>query len=588
MKKRKIVWEFFENWHLVLKEVSKKIVDELIVNFSDHFSISKDEKLKVLIKYEKVRIQIFKNGTVVINCHSQGAFNQFTRKLTDNLHEKLYDLVNQKREKKITATVDLLKQTVAEDNQNQNNLLLADQLKISLATPELKSKTIDAIQEKIVAEISKNIDEVANKQPTLQLQKAVLKPVKQPQPEKAKTVLKLHGKKPANQPKKTAAVQLQKLISKPVKQPLPKKQTELNLQLLEQKPDNELKDWVEKPPVEQSKKQPAPQLLKPIPKPVKQPQPQKQEEPNLKLQEEKPNTEPKNSIEKQPVDQPKKPVGSQAKSTVNFKVNYQPAKTNSFPKLLPQKIVKSSPAPDAKFFGGGDESGKGDYFGGIAVCVCYLPEKVLKELQKAKLDHRIKDSKKLSDRDIINDVPKIKKIMEKYYFCYTVNPSHFNRLQEYFQNINVVLAYMYNYAWNVLDQKMLQNKEPLLPKVIDQFVDPKIFNEYLQKVKNAKPGSMKLEHNTNLVHIDISETKAEDNYLAVAIASMIARYEFLDQIAMMSKLHGVEIPLGVNYDRLVDAFQKLQEINQLYRDHILNHLVKKSFITTKKIFAKLN
>ncbi|WP_342268580.1 hypothetical protein [Spiroplasma endosymbiont of Aspidapion aeneum] len=158
---------------------------------------------------------------------------------------------------------------------------------------------------------------------------------------------------------------------------------------------------------------------------------------------------------------------------------------------------------------GCDESGVGDYFGPVVFACCYISN-------EHRVDNKIKnlliDSKKITDRDIVDYYNKIKDYCK--YEVLVDNVYEFNKKMATIKNQNKIKVDNYY----KLVEKMLNNNSELKTKeiVLDQFTTINKFNEFSQN-KN-KDISFKLL------------TKAEDSYLNVAGASIIARYHYLEEI----------------------------------------------------------
>ncbi len=164
---------------------------------------------------------------------------------------------------------------------------------------------------------------------------------------------------------------------------------------------------------------------------------------------------------------------------------------------------------------GSDESLKGDTFGGLVVAAVKADHKTRQELMKL----GVADSKKLSDKEIMNMAEKIKKIVP----CEikSLLPEEYNSLTNH-QNITELL--------NKLHQKCANY---LLPgeHVVDKF-----------------PGC-----NVG----DVREEKAESKYVEVAAASVLARATALKQLDYLSVQAGFTLPKGSTHVK--DALQRLND-----------------------------
>ncbi len=182
-------------------------------------------------------------------------------------------------------------------------------------------------------------------------------------------------------------------------------------------------------------------------------------------------------------------------------------------------------------FIGCDEVGTGDYFGGIVCTACYIP--VEHEQTITKLG--VNDSKKLTSikihqiYDELINLLKFKKINIKFDSA-ILSPEQYNNLFNKLKNANAIKAYCHNAAINRLLEKVDKNKN--IKIVLDQFVNEKKYYEYLKKAK------------VKTQKIDILTTKAESKYLAVALASIISRVLFENQMKELSTKAKVKIPFG--------------------------------------------
>ncbi len=202
---------------------------------------------------------------------------------------------------------------------------------------------------------------------------------------------------------------------------------------------------------------------------------------------------------------------------------------------------------------GSDESGVGDYFGPLTVCATVVTEKDLAFLSQ----FNIKDSKQLKDDQIKKIAPEL---MKKLIYSLLILDNKTYNIENQKYNLNEFKALMHNQAYLHLARKV---DLPKL-KVIDQFCEPKIYYRYL---KNRKT-------------IDLQfHTKAENKFLAVACASIIARYAFLKEMEKMNQKYDMIFPLGAS-DK-VDDFGK--EFVGKYGVHELESVGKIHFKNTDKM-----
>lgn len=206
---------------------------------------------------------------------------------------------------------------------------------------------------------------------------------------------------------------------------------------------------------------------------------------------------------------------------------------------------------------GSDETGCGDFFGPVVVVATYVSKENIALLK----DLGVKDSKQITDDKIKIIAPElIKKIP---YICYVLNNETYNAN---YQNINMVKLKC------ILHNKVLYNLiQKYKPEynycVIDQFVNEKKYYEYLKDVPNK------------VINIKFY-TKGESKCMAVAAASIIARYVFLNEMAKLSNLVGISLQKGAS--DLVD--KQIQTIIEKNGKDILNKIAKLNF----KNYTKIN
>ena len=168
---------------------------------------------------------------------------------------------------------------------------------------------------------------------------------------------------------------------------------------------------------------------------------------------------------------------------------------------------------------GCDEVGVGDYFGGIVCCAAYVDEWITKELKTLHID----DSKKISDDKILILGAKLKKICPNV-TC-IIPPNKFNKLYDKYNNAHIIKTYGHNECITKLKAKVGTNA----PVYMDQYCSKDNYLKYLNKLGIIY---------SSINKIDIFETKSESKYIAIAAASIIARYEFIKMINKLeNKLH---------------------------------------------------
>ncbi len=205
---------------------------------------------------------------------------------------------------------------------------------------------------------------------------------------------------------------------------------------------------------------------------------------------------------------------------------------------------------------GSDETGCGDFFGPIVVCATFVSKDNIAYMKEL----GVKDSKKITDDRIKQIAPLLVKKIP--YVCNVLDNKTYN---DNYKDINMVKlkCILHNKALCSLVEKY--NPEYKIA-IIDQFVNKKKYYSYLEGV----PKVLK----------DIAfYTKGESKCMAVAAASIIARYEFLRQI------HKIE--QETNYHIVKGAGPKVDElitqIRQEKGDAYLKTIAKLNFKNYTKL-----
>jgi len=206
---------------------------------------------------------------------------------------------------------------------------------------------------------------------------------------------------------------------------------------------------------------------------------------------------------------------------------------------------------------GTDEVGTGDFFGNIIVVGCFVPSVDINYLNKL----GVKDSKELSDEKIIKLAPKL---MEKFIYTYSeLDNLKYNYLVlKAGYNMNQIKAIMHNSVVNTMKTKVKAYDNI----IIDAFTTPTNYYTYL---KNEKLVSKNV----------ILKEKAENKYVAVACASIIARYLFLQSMDKLSENIGFDLPKGAG--KPVDIV--LRRIIAEKGQNDLKHIAKLNFKNYRKL-----
>jgi len=168
-----------------------------------------------------------------------------------------------------------------------------------------------------------------------------------------------------------------------------------------------------------------------------------------------------------------------------------------------------------------DESGKGDYFGPLAIAAVMVGPEDEDYLEEA----GVKDSKRLTDKSIARLAAIISGRCK--YSVVRVGPTRYNSLYEKIKNLNRLLAWGHSRAL----ENVLEKSPGCEIAISDQFGDESFLMNAL----------MKGGRRVRLVQMP----KAEQD-IAVAAASIMARAEFVKAMDALSDDAGMRLPKGAS------------------------------------------
>lgn len=190
---------------------------------------------------------------------------------------------------------------------------------------------------------------------------------------------------------------------------------------------------------------------------------------------------------------------------------------------------------------GTDEVGTGDFFGAIVVSGVYVPKENILMLKKL----GVKDSKKLSDEKIMEIAPRLVKIVE--HSTLILNNQRYNKLiQSKFYNLNKIKAIMHNNVIINLTNKLTDKNFQFDNIIIDAFTTKDKYFNYLQSEE-------KVFENVEVI------PKAEEKYIAVAAASIIARYLYIRHLQKLSTACKYKLIPGAGHEVDILAAKILSE-----------------------------
>ncbi len=172
---------------------------------------------------------------------------------------------------------------------------------------------------------------------------------------------------------------------------------------------------------------------------------------------------------------------------------------------------------------GSDEVGTGDFFGPVVVCAAFVAKSMIARLEGLK----VRDSKKMTDEAILAVAPSLISLLP--HAVLVVDDPKYNDLVKQGYNLNKMKAYLHNHAI----RKCLQ-KTPSAPDyvIVDEFCPKDQYYDYLKDVEAYRKVTFL--------------QKGESAHLAVAAASVIARYTFLQEMEKLNQKIGLLLPLGAS------------------------------------------
>ncbi len=210
---------------------------------------------------------------------------------------------------------------------------------------------------------------------------------------------------------------------------------------------------------------------------------------------------------------------------------------------------------------GSDEAGKGDYFGPLVVAAVACDQSTAEDL----VAMGVGDSKKLSAAKVRELYQKITVMSNVRYAVCSIPPREYNRLFDAFRlqgkNSLDILAMAHGKAF----KDLFAHREPPAAVVVDKFCEMNRLRPWL-----TIPVS----------RVEL-RVRAEDSEPTVAAASIIARSVYLNELSVLSSVHGVMLSPGAGAP--VDRLGK--KLVDLHGDSILAETAKVHFANSKRIVS---
>ncbi len=204
---------------------------------------------------------------------------------------------------------------------------------------------------------------------------------------------------------------------------------------------------------------------------------------------------------------------------------------------------------------GTDEVGTGDVFGGIVVVACFVPKEKILNLKRL----GVKDSKSLTDQTIIKLAPTLMRNL-LYTYIYFDNSKYNSLYDPKNMNMNKIKAILHNKC--IL--KILEKKPKFDKIIIDGFTNKENYFRYL--------------HDTEVFPDITLEQKGESKHIAIAAASIIARYIFLAYLNKISKVSGYTLLKGAS----TQASDLAKTIIQQKGEAFLSKIAKLNFKSVRR------
>lgn len=173
---------------------------------------------------------------------------------------------------------------------------------------------------------------------------------------------------------------------------------------------------------------------------------------------------------------------------------------------------------------GSDETGTGDYFGPMTVAAVFVPADKIDMIKQL----GVKDSKMLTDAKMRDIAPLL--MEQVVYSVLTLHNEKYNKVKNQGWSQGKIKALLHNQAIKHVLTKMEPTKPDYI--LIDQFEERDTYYRHIQEE------TMIVRENV------LFSTKAEQLHVAVATASIIARFAFLSGMDQLSATLGIELPKG--------------------------------------------
>ncbi len=202
---------------------------------------------------------------------------------------------------------------------------------------------------------------------------------------------------------------------------------------------------------------------------------------------------------------------------------------------------------------GTDETGKGDFFGPLVIAAVYVNKNTQGALRKM----GVRDSKTLTENQILQLATDIKTRFPDDFELVFITPKKYNELYENFGNLNKLL----NWAHSKAIENLLKRKKCKII-ITDKF----------------SKSALEISNSTENSHIEFHTIPKAEKYTGVAAASILAREQMVNWFTNM-KNEGIVLPKGSSNN--IEA--KANEIISRFGKEKLREIAKLHFKTTKRL-----
>ena len=168
---------------------------------------------------------------------------------------------------------------------------------------------------------------------------------------------------------------------------------------------------------------------------------------------------------------------------------------------------------------GVDESGKGDFFGPLAVSAVVVHRKLAEPLSSL----GVTDSKRLSDARIREMAPQLLRKLKHH--TIVLMPTEYNQEYQQIQNLNVLLGSLH-----------AQCIAALYDERVEMFLSDQFANDKGLLQKSISKHNLPVEK--------LRQAPRAESDLAVACASILARYHFIEALDRLSEKFAMSFPKG--------------------------------------------